>query len=286
METAKKTLGENQKIIEDEFTVYRFRMAKQTITVSDKIFNKTYGDNAFAIGASARTTLDYKSSDDSVASVDGNGNVKINSAGSAVITVTAANENGYSEATDKVTINIDKANDIITTSASKYNITYGEGKGETPFSLSADAKTDLKYKSSNKTVVAVTSNGVVTIKNPGKASITVSSSGNKNYRSSSKTITVNVKLKKPGITLKAIGKKKARITLNNKTPGASGYEVWTLNPGKSKYTKLGTASSKAKTLDFIGTKGKRYKCKIRAYKTVEKKKVYSEFSSVKTVKIK
>ena len=125
------------------------------------------------------------------------------------------------------------------------------------------------------------------MKNPGKAVITISSAGNSNYtKAAAVSVELNVRLKKPVIRVKATGRKVARITPVTKTPGAEGYETWVLNPGKSKYTKLGIASSEKKYFRFVGSKGKTYKVKVRACRKVSGKYVYSSFSSVKSVKIK
>lgn len=285
---AVKDLKGTQEFLEESVTKYRYRTGgiRQKVTVSDS-FSKVYGDEAFPLNASAETRLEYRSSNADVIRVSENGIVEIKGAGKAVVTVTAAAENGYEAASKNVSINIAKAKDKISCSTVKYSITYGTGKGKTPFSLNASANTVLSYKSSNRNIATVSSSGKVTVKNPGKAVITISSAGDSNYtKAAALSVELNVRLKKPVISVKATGKKVARITPVTKTPGAEGYETWVLNPGKSKYTKLGIASSEKKYFRFVGSKGKTYKVKVRACRKVSGKYVYSSFSSVKSVKIK
>lgn len=283
-----QSLKAEQELVEESVTKYRYRTGniKQKITVSDS-FSKVYGDEAFPLNASAATRLEYRSSDTDVVRVSEKGIVEIKGAGKAEITVTAVEEKSYAAASKKVSINIAKAKDRVSCSTVKYSITYGTGKGKTPFSLNASANTALSYKSRNRNIATVSSSGKVTVKNPGKAVITISSAGDSNYtKAAAVSVELNVRLKKPVISVKATGKKIARITPVTKTPRAEGYETWVLNPGKSKYTKLGIASSEKKYFRFVGSKGKTYKVKVRACRKVSGKYVYSSFSSVKSVKIK
>ncbi len=287
-EAVRSTLKEGQELKTESVTKYSVfeGLEPQTIYVRDT-FTAVYGDKPFSLKASAKTTLQYGSSDTSIAAVSSDGMVEVKGAGKAYITISALEENGYEAASKVVQVDVSKAEGKISCSTVKYDITYGEDKGKTPFSLKASSKAPLSYKSSNKNIATVSSAGKVTVKNPGKAVITISSAGDSNCtKAKAVSVSLNISLKKPVISLKATGKKIARITPVTKTPGAEGYETWILNPGKSKYTKLGTASSEKKYFRFIGTKGKTYKVKVRGCRKVSGKYVYSSFSSVKSVKIK
>ena len=61
------------------------------------------------------------------------------------------------------------------------------------------------------------------------------------------------------------------------------YELWLLNPGESKYLVTKFRTDKAKFFD--GVKGKTYKCKVRGYRNVNGTKVYSSFSTQKSIKV-
>lgn len=276
-------------------TLYRYKiyLADQDISLSNdenEIF-MTYGDKTFNLGAQARTPLSYESSAPDVVRVDADGNVSALRSGEAEITIRARKNDYYKAAERSLHIYVNKAEQKIKISKGKYNKKYGCSS----FSLGAKAKTKIKYKSSNTNIVTVSSSGKVTVKNPGNAKITLKAVSNKCYESDSKTVKVNVSLEKPAISMKVIkgkckvkGKEKVYVTLKNETPGAYKYELWVLNPGNSEYVKGFKNDLKAgwKEVSFNGTKGCTYKCKTRAYRMVSGKKVYSPFSSVKSIKVK
>ena len=81
--------------------------------------------------------------------------------------------------------------------------------------------------------------------------------------------------------------KTAKITWE-KVSGASGYEIYSATSKNGKYKKVMTIK-KGGTVSYKNTKlkkGKTYYYKVRAYRTVNGKKVYGAYSSVKSVKIK
>ena len=101
-----------QKPADKKITV-TVRKADQTITGPNNL-NLTYGDESFDIGvglnpAETGATLSYTSSNSSVVNVESSGNVVINGAGSAIITVTASEVSGkYNSATKKISVNVEK----------------------------------------------------------------------------------------------------------------------------------------------------------------------------------
>lgn len=106
------------------------------------------------------------------------------------------------------------------------------------------------------------------------------------YGSYSKVLTTSTKPSKPTITLKA-GIDKATVSWK-KVSGASGYEIQYSTSSKMKNVKKVTVkkgSTLKKTIKSLKT-GKKYYIKVRAYKTVNSKKVYSSWSKVKNVKVK
>lgn len=90
----------------------------------------------------------------------------------------------------------------------------------------------------------------------------------------------------PSVSLKS-GKRKATIKWN-RVSGASGYQIYRSLKRTSGFKAVKTIK-KGSTKYFVNKKlkkGKTYYYKVRAYKTVSKKKIYGNFSTVKSVKVK
>ncbi len=106
-------------------------------------------------------------------------------------------------------------------------------------------------------------------------------SGKKYYGSYSEGIQSTTKVSNPSKVkgLKAKKQTTTSVTLNwSKATGATGYEIYKYNTSKKKWEKVGSTtktSYEAKKLK-AGTK---YKFKVKAYKTVNKKKYYGSYSS-------
>mgnify|MGYP000569644580 CR=1 FL=1 len=83
------------------------------------------------------------------------------------------------------------------------------------------------------------------------------------------------------ITLSTLKKKGKKVLLKwKKVSGVTGYEIYRAEGYFGKYKKIKTVT-KATTTSFTNTKlkkGKSYYYKIRAYKTVDGKKVYGDYS--------
>lgn len=157
--------------------------------------------------------------------------------------------------------------------------------------LGAKAKENAKlsYKSSSKSV-KVDKNGKVTIaKNfVGKATITITSKATKNYKATTKKVTVTVNpagTKLTGVKnykgkkLKASWKKNTKVT---------GYQVQYSTSSKFKSAKTVTVKgykSTSKTITKL-TKNKKYYVRVRTYKTVGKVNYYSGWSNTKSITIK
>jgi len=111
--------------------------------------------------------------------------------------------------------------------------------------------------------------------------------GKKQYTSSySKVLTTATKPTTPKISRLTTKSKKATVQWK-KISGASGYEVYMATSKKGKYSKVKTVT-KGTTVKYTKSslkKNKKYYFKVRAYKTVDGKKVYSSYSSVKSIKI-
>ena len=109
--------------------------------------------------------------------------------------------------------------------------------------------------------------------------------GSKIYGSFSSVKAMGTKPQTPSITLIA-GNRKAKVVWK-KISGVSGYEIYMSTSSKGVYNKIKTSGSKNTAYLKTGlTKGKSYYFKVRAYRTVGGKKIYSSWSSVKSIKVK
>lgn len=103
------------------------------------------------------------------------------------------------------------------------------------------------------------------------------------------TPTKKVKLTPAKVSLKSVkaSGKKVKITWK-KQSGISGYVVYQSTKKSKGYKKIATVKSASKVSYTTKklTAGKKYYYKIRAYKTVNGKKVYGSYSSVKSVTVK
>lgn len=168
--------------------------------------------------------------------------------------------------------------------AGSYTKTYGSGA----FSLGATAASGgkLSYKSSDTKVAAVSSDGRVTLKGPGRATITITAAATASYNGATKRVTITVKPKKTaGLKVK---KGKKRMTVSwKRDKKATGYQLTYAQNKKFKKGRKNITISKNKTTKKTVKKlkaKKTYYVKVRAYKSVGKTKLYGAYSGVKKVK--
>lgn len=186
------------------------KMKTQSITVSVKntknVVSKKYGDKAFSLGAKAKTTLTYKSSNTKIATVDSKGKVTIKAAGTVKITINAKATSTYKAATAKVlTIKIAKKAPTIKTKIGTKNLSYNALKKKAQvFTLgtSVNSKGTLTYKKlSGSSAVSVNSKtGKLTVKKGLKkgtyrVKVQIKSAAKGNYTAGSRTVTVTVRVK-------------------------------------------------------------------------------------------
>lgn len=108
---------------------------------------------------------------------------------------------------------------------------------------------------------------------------------NKIYSNYSSVVSAKPKLSTPSITL-STSSKKATIKWK-KVSGASGYELYRATSKNGKYTKIATLKNSVTSYTNSKlTSKKTYYFKLRTYRTVNGKKVYSSYSSIKNIKIK
>ena len=151
--------------------------------------------------------------------------------------------------------------------AKKPTVTVKDSKGNT---LKKDTDYTVKYASGRK--------------NPGKYTVTVTFKGK--YEGTKK-LTFTIKPAKAALSKVTAGSKQATVAWKA-VSGATGYEVQYSTSSKLRSSKTATVkkgSTKKTTIKKL-TKGKKYYFRVRAYKTIDGKKVYGAWSSVKSVKIK
>ena len=269
---------------------YNDAAAQVTVTVAKATqsiksvgsYTRTYGCAPFVIEAAAETTVSYKSSNSSVASVSDDGIVTVKAGGKTKIIITASESDKYKSAVREVLVTVNRAAQSISCKSSIAR-TFGYNSS---FSLGAISKTKKSYKSSNTKIATVSAAGKVVMKNPGKVTITITATSTSQYNSAVKKVTFTSSLKKPVLVAKAYSGKKIKLTWS-KVPGASGYKIYIYDPAKKKYVCRLTKGASVKSVTHKGLKaGRTYKYKVRAYRIVNGTKVYSSYSTVKSVKAK
>lgn len=186
------------------------KLKTQSITVSVKntknVVSKKYGDKAFSLGAKAKTTLTYKSSNTKIATVDRKGKVIIKAAGTVKITINAKATSTYKAATAKVlTIKIAKKAPTIKTKIGTKNLSYNTLKKRAQvFTLgtSVNSKGTLTYKklSGSRAVSVNSKTGKLTVKKglrkgTYRVKVQIKSAAKGNYTAGSRTVTVTVRVK-------------------------------------------------------------------------------------------
>ncbi len=229
-------------------------------------------------------SVTWTSSNKKVATVSAKGVIKAKSVGTTIITATT--ENGKKD-TVKVTVTASniKVKKIILDK--KMTVLAGEVVRLKPEVEPVNATNNkVSYKSSNTDVVTVTKAGVMTAKKPGKATITVTAKDGTNKKA---TCVITVKEPdKPKIS-KIESSKKKQVTLTWKeVEGADGYMIYMSTDKKGEY-KLAATIKKGKTTSYTVKKlksKKKYYFKVVSFVNSGKKKVISDASAVKSVKIK
>lgn len=123
-------------------------------------------------------------------------------------------------------------------------------------------------------------------KNPGKATITIKGKGN---YTGTKIVTFKIVPKKATVS-SVTSTKKATLTVKvKKYSTATGYQIMIAKNSKFTSGKKSYVSSQNTTVTKTFTKltkGKKYYVKVRAYKTIDGKRVYGTWSAVKTKTVK
>lgn len=146
----------------------------------------------------------------------------------------------------------------------------------------------LSYKSSNKNVVTVSKNGKVTIKGIGSAKITITATETSKYEDASKKITITVRPIKSKIVKVTSSTPNTASVKWNSDKAVNGYEILVATNKKftkSKCYKIKTNTKTTKKITKLKS-GKHYYIKMRSYKKVGKKTIFSAYSSTKKLIVK
>ena len=236
------------------------------------------------------TRVTWKSSDESVVTVDEKGKVTAVGNGTATITVTSVS--GNYTATVAVTVKIPVEIEKISIEAEKETLTKIGESTELKVKIepeNADAQ-KLIWKSGDEMIAAVDENGKVTAIGNGTVIITVTTEDGKN--TASITITVKIpdepvinKTKGFGrLKVRSVNQTKTSITIEwSKLDGVDGYLVYGNRCNTStktyKYKKLATITNGRTWTHKNLKKGTFYKYIVKAYKIVDGKKVVTDTSA-------
>ncbi|HHV11260.1 MAG TPA: leucine-rich repeat protein [Clostridiales bacterium] len=230
-------------------------------------------------------TVTWTSSDKSIITIDSKGKIKTVGTGTATVTATAGD--GV-QATCSVAVKLSTPGSIKAVSGghNSAKITWGAVSGASGYEVyRSGSKTGKYVKVKETTARSFTDTGLTTGSTYYYKVMAYRSQGAKKvYGSGSAVASVKPIPATPGNTkLVKVKSGTAKFTWN-KVSGASGYEVYRTSSLKEPYRLTKTTTS----LHFINyglTKGKTYYYKVRTYKIVGKKKVYSPFSTVYSVKM-
>ena len=271
------------------YPVTGIKVSPDTLTLNRK--DETAQLTAEVIPSYAdNTRVTWKSSDESVVTVDEKGKVTAVGNGTATITVTSVS--GNYTATVAVTVKIPVEIEKISIEAEKETLTKLGESTELKVKIepeNADAQ-KLIWKSDDEMIAAVDENGKVTAIGNGTVIITVTTEDGKN--TASITITVKTpdepvinKTKGFGrLKVRSVNQTKTSITLEwSKLDGVDGYFVYgnrcNTRTKTYKYQKLATITNGRTWTHKNLKKGIFYKYIVKAYKIVDGKKVVTDTSA-------
>ena len=222
----------------------------QTITASD--ITTTYGNIGVIVGAttSGDGALSYEVTSGTAVSVNESGQITVNAAGTAQITITAAETDTYKSATKTITVTVNKAAQVVTA----YDVT--KTFGDAAFALEASTSGDgaLSFVSGDTNVITV--NGqTATIVGAGSATITATAAATSNYEAASVTFTATVDKAAQPMTFKAKQAKKVKYAKVKKANQTVAIKKAQANQGKVTY-KIAKVNKAKKKFSINKTSGK------------------------------
>lgn len=141
----------------------------------------------------------------------------------------------------------------------------------------------LSYKSSNPQIVSVSSDGKITAKKVGSATITITAGATEQYDAVTKKITVKVLPKKTSIvSISKAGNGSLKLKWKS-VPEVDGYIIYRSTDKYAIGNKIKTVNGSQNT-QYVNSSlksGKKYYYQIRCYKKVNGKNYYSDYSDSK-----
>ena len=209
------------------------------ITLSNTSLSLTEGDSSqltatVAPSNATNKTVSWSSSNTSVAMVADDGTVTAKSAGTATITCSSAN--GAVKATCPVTVKA-KVYPVTGVSLDRTSLTLTEGESSqlvATISPSNATNKSVSWSSSNSSVASVTSDGIVTSKAAGSATITCTTTDG------SKKATCTVSVTAATISVTGVSLNRSTMSL---VAGSSGTLTATVSPSNATNTRVSWSSS-------------------------------------------
>ena len=166
---------------------------KTNLTVGPSELDLTVGgsDSIVATVEPGDLAPTFSSDNESVVTVDAEGNVVAVGAGSAIITVTAGDGVTYAVNTTTVAVSVNKKETNLAVEPVELNLIVGGSETITATVTPNEAGAAI-FKSSNESVVTVDDDGVVTAVGAGNAIITVTAGDNETYAINETTVPVSV----------------------------------------------------------------------------------------------
>ena len=109
--------------------------------------------------------------------------------------------------------------------------------------------------------------------------------GKKVYLKESEKLKATTTPLTPNITVKSSSRKTARLTWKNCSTRATGYKVYMATSKNGTYKLVKTTTAKSFTKYYLRS-GKTYYFKVRAYRTVDGKNIYGNYSTIKSIRVK
>ena len=181
-------IGIYSGVITKTFQIYEDK-APQDIQIGNGGPERTLEKGkSFPLDASAPGELSYEIDDESVASVDAEGNVTMYKEGTVQITITAAETDDYMRTVKRITITF-KARQKQKITAKGVNRVFISGR---QIQITASASTKLSYESMDPAICTVDENGVLTMIAMGETKIVITAEQTDEYVEAKKTINVRL----------------------------------------------------------------------------------------------
>lgn len=167
----------------------------------------------------------------------------------------------------------------------KYGLNLKRPVGSKLTQRASGARTPVTFTSSNPKVARIhKTTGKITCVGVGTAVITAKAAESSQYKAASKKVKIIVVPKKVGVKSVTSKKKVQAVVKSGSTAkGNDGYQIQYRNNGRTKTIKIMTGKALTKTLKGLKS-GKSLKVRIRAYKRVNGKTYFGNYSSWKTLK--